>query len=70
MPKMKTKRSAAKRFTLTGSGRIKRNSAFKRHLLEHKSAKSKRRKRGSRIVEAANVKQIARMLGVSASAGR
>ncbi len=63
MPKMKTRRSAAKRFTLTGSGKIKRNSAFRRHQLEHKLPKGKRLKRGSRVVEAANVHQIARLLG-------
>ena len=42
MPKMKTRRAAAKRFTVTGSGEYKRNKAFKRHILEKKSPKRKR----------------------------
>src|SRR6266404_1346282 len=43
MPKMKTKRGAAKRFKVTGSGRVKRSGAYKRHLLTNKSRKRKRR---------------------------
>lgn len=65
MPKMKTRRSAAKRFSLTGSGRLKRNKAYKRHMLVHKSAKRRRNLRGSPLVESANVRQICRMLGVA-----
>lgn len=42
MPKIKTHRGAAKRFNVTGSGKIKRNKAFKRHILNKKSAKRKR----------------------------
>ena len=42
MPKMKTRRAAAKRFTETGSGQFKRNKAFKSHILEKKSPKRKR----------------------------
>lgn len=41
MPKMKTNSSAKKRFTLTGSGRIKRKQAFKNHILTKKSTKRK-----------------------------
>jgi large subunit ribosomal protein L35 len=63
MPKMKTRRSAAKRFTLTGSGKLKRNSAFRRHQLECKSRNKKRHLRGSSLVERPNVSQISRMLG-------
>jgi large subunit ribosomal protein L35 len=44
MPKLKTKRAAAKRFRATGSGKIRRRKAFKNHLLEHKSAKRTRRR--------------------------
>jgi large subunit ribosomal protein L35 len=68
MPKMKTRRSAAKRFTKTGGGRLKRNGAYHRHMLVHKSAKRRRRMLGSKIVERANVAQIKRMLGTSAEA--
>lgn len=42
MPKMKTKSGAKKRFTLTGSGKIKRKHAFKSHILTKKSNKRKR----------------------------
>jgi large subunit ribosomal protein L35 len=43
MPKMKTKRGAAKRFRLSASGKIRRSKAFKRHILTSKSTKRKRR---------------------------
>lgn len=42
MPKMKTKRGAAKRFRLSASGKIRRSKAFKRHILTSKSTKRKR----------------------------
>jgi large subunit ribosomal protein L35 len=42
MPKMKTHRGAAKRFKLTGTGKIMRRKAFKNHLLEPKPSKRKR----------------------------
>lgn len=42
MPKIKTNKSAAKRFYKTGTGKIMRNKAFKRHILTHKSRKTKR----------------------------
>ncbi len=42
MPKMKTHKGAAKRFKLTGTGKVKRNKAFKSHILTKKSAKRKR----------------------------
>ena len=42
MPKMKTKSSAKKRFSLTASGKIKRKHAFKSHILTKKSTKRKR----------------------------
>ena len=42
MPKLKTRKAAAKRFRATGSGKIVRRKAFKSHLLEHKSANKKR----------------------------
>jgi large subunit ribosomal protein L35 len=43
MPKMKTKRAAAKRFKATGTGRLKRNRGWKRHKLEAKAPKRRRR---------------------------
>lgn len=42
MPKLKTHRGAAKRFSLTGTGKIKRAKAFKSHILNKKSRKTKR----------------------------
>ncbi|MEA5418629.1 50S ribosomal protein L35 [Spirulina sp. CCNP1310] len=44
MPKLKTKRAAAKRFRATGTGKIRRRKAFKNHILEHKSSEQKRRR--------------------------
>ncbi len=45
MPKLKTRKAAAKRFEATGSGKkIKRRKAFKNHLLDHKNAERKRRR--------------------------
>ncbi|WP_124726965.1 50S ribosomal protein L35 [Staphylospora marina] len=58
MPKMKTKRAAAKRFKKTGTGKIKRRHAFKNHLLEGKTSKRKRRLSGSAIVHSGDVKRI------------
>ena len=51
MPKIKTRRAAAKRFTMTGSGEnFKRNKAFKSHILEKKSPKRKRNLRGTTVL--------------------
>ena len=47
MPKMKTKSERAKRFSVRGSGSIKRSQAFKRHILTKKTTKSKRQLRGT-----------------------
>jgi len=62
MPKMKTNRGAAKRFKLTGSGKIKRNKAFSSHILTKKSTKRKRGLRLSDVVSAADHKGIKRIL--------
>ncbi len=43
MPKLKTRKAAAKRFRATGTGKIVRRKAFKNHLLEHKSSDKKRK---------------------------
>jgi len=58
MPKMKTNRSAAKRFTKTGSGKVKRNQAYKRHILESKSPARKRHLRKGALVSSGDVKRI------------
>lgn len=62
MPKMKTKRAAAKRFKVTGSGKIVRARANKSHILTKKSAQRKRRLRQSTLVDAINVKAVRTML--------
>jgi large subunit ribosomal protein L35 len=50
MPKMKTKRAAAKRLKRTASGKLKRHSGWKRHLLESKPPKRKRRLRKATLI--------------------
>jgi len=60
--KMKSHRGAAKRFKKTGTGKIKRNKAGKRHLLEHKSPKQKRNLSGSTIVFKGDAKAIRQAL--------
>lgn len=62
MPKMKTNRGAAKRFKLTGSGKIKRNKAFKSHILTKKTTKQKRGLRQGSVVSDADHKGIKRIL--------
>ena len=54
MPKIKTHRGAAKRFSVTGTGKVRRNRAFKRHIMTGKPAKRTRRLRQSTIVDSAN----------------
>ncbi len=62
MPKMKTNRGAAKRFKMTGSGKIKRSKAFSSHILTKKSTKRKRGLRKSDLVDSANLKGIRKIL--------
>ena len=62
MPKIKTRRAAAKRFTVTGSGEFKRNKAFKSHILEKKSPKRKRNLRKAALVVAADKKRAMKCL--------
>lgn len=58
MPKIKTNRSAAKRFKVTGTGKLKRNKAYKRHILTKKSTKTKRNLRHATITDSTNVKNM------------
>jgi large subunit ribosomal protein L35 len=62
MSKMRTKRSAAKRFSVTGTGKIKRNAAYHRHYMTHKPQDRKVQDRGSIIVAPGDAKLIKRML--------
>ena len=64
MPKMKTHKGTAKRFKLTGSGKIKRGNAFKSHILEKKSPKRKRGFRQETEVAACDTKVIKKQLGL------
>ena len=63
MPKMKTNRSASKRFKVTGKGRVKRRHAFKSHILTKKSPKRKRQLRHSDMTSKGDEKRVLRMLG-------
>ena len=62
MPKLKTHRGAAKRFKITGTGKIVRGSAFKRHILTGKTTKSKRQMRGRREVAKQDAPKLRLML--------
>lgn len=62
MPKMKTKRSAAKRFRVRPGGTVKRAQAFKRHILTKKTTKNKRQLRGVTSVHPGDMASIAKML--------
>ncbi|KAF1073806.1 50S ribosomal protein L35 [Halodesulfovibrio sp. MK-HDV] len=62
MPKMKTRRGAAKRFSLTGTGKFKRRKQNLRHILTKKSAKRKMNLGQSAIVDKSNEKAVRRML--------
>ena len=62
MPKMKTSRAAAKRFKLTGTGKLKRNKAYKRHILTKKSTKNKRNLRHAVMTDETNVKNMKKII--------
>lgn len=62
MPKMKTKKSAAKRFRVRAGGSVKRSQAFKRHILTKKTTKNKRQLRGVTTVHASNMGSVRAMM--------
>ena len=62
MPKIKTNRAAAKRFKLTGTGKVKRSKAYKRHILTKKTTKTKRNLRKAALVDSTNVKNMKKIL--------
>ena len=62
MPKMKTNRGAAKRFKVTGSGKIRRRKAYSSHILTKKSTKRKRGLRLGDEVDASNLKAVRKMI--------
>ena len=65
MPKMKSKRGAAKRFKVRASGSIKRGGAYKRHILTKKTTKRKRQMRKRSAVDFTNLKAVRNMLPYS-----
>lgn len=62
MPKMKTKKSASKRFKVRPGGTVKRGQAFKRHILTKKTTKNKRQLRGAVNVADADLKAVRSLL--------
>lgn len=62
MPKLKTKKAAAKRFKKTGSGKIKRGNVNRRHILESKSKKNKRQGRRDVVISPTDVRRVKKML--------
>ena len=64
MPKMKTHKGTAKRFRVTGTGKIVRGKAFKSHILEKKSPKRKRNFRQETLVSAADLNVVKKGLGI------
>ena len=61
--KMKSHRGASKRFKITGSGKVKRNKAYKSHILTKKSQKRKRGLRKATTLTSADLKRMLRSMG-------
>ena len=64
MPKQKTHSGTSKRFKVSGSGKILRQKAGRRHLLEHKSSRVTRRLDGVAVVSPKDAPRIKRLLGI------
>ena len=64
MPKVKTRKGAAKRFKVTSSGRVKRNKANHRHMLVRRSNKAKRNMRRPGVLSPADIKIVKALLGI------
>ncbi|MBC7766275.1 MAG: 50S ribosomal protein L35 [Hyphomonadaceae bacterium] len=62
MPKIKTHKGAAKRFSITKSGKVKRSKAYRRHILTKKSTKTKRQLRKTGYLSSANEATIKKMI--------
>jgi large subunit ribosomal protein L35 len=62
MPKIKTHRGAAKRFTLTATGKVKRSKAYASHILTKKTTKRKRTLRKSTLVDSTNCREIKKLI--------
>ena len=64
MPKLKTNSGAKKRFSFTGTGKIKRNHAYHSHILTKKTKKQKRNLVGYTLVDPSNLKQVRDLLNL------
>ena len=64
MPKMKTNSGSKKRFTLTGTGKVKRKHAYKSHILTKKTKKQKRNLTHTAIVASVDEKRVKALLGM------
>ena len=64
MPKQKTNSGAKKRFSFTGTGKVKRNHAYHSHILTKKSKKQKRNLVHSTLVDSSNMKQVRDLLNL------
>jgi large subunit ribosomal protein L35 len=62
MPKLKTRKAAAKRFRVTGTGKIMRRKAFKNHLLQHKTASKKQKLSKMAVVDESDAENVRLML--------
>ena len=62
MPKVKTKRAAAKRFKMTGTGKLVRHKAYKSHILTKKSTKRKRNLRKAIVTDETNAKVMKKIM--------
>ena len=62
MPKQKTHRGAAKRFSITATGKVRRYKAFRNHMLINKSAKQKRNLRAPGLVDSTQEKMIKKLI--------
>ena len=64
MPKLKTNKAAAKRFRVTGTGKVMRRKAYKSHILTKKNADRKRQLGQPAVVDGTNLKTVKKLLGI------
>lgn len=62
MPKLKTNKAASKRFKLTASGKVKKNSAFAGHIMTKKNSKRKRQLRNGEMLDKVDVQKVKKLL--------
>lgn len=63
MPKMKTKRAAAKRYKVTGTGKVRYAKSFKNHILTHKNRKRKRQLKANGVMNSTDGRRAKRLIG-------